>query len=109
MFRYRLTRHVILSGLPAPDLAWRSSTAAAAVERAHPDLPGGWCELAAELHEAAGERERAAELLLKVGQRALGKGALSTAATSLPDAADLVAPTHATHPIAPHPIEEALV
>ncbi|HEX9553165.1 MAG TPA: AAA family ATPase [Streptosporangiaceae bacterium] len=108
-FRHSLTRHAILSGLLPPDLAWRSSTAAAAVERAHPDLPGGWCELAAELHEAAGERERAAELLLKVGQRALGKGALSTAATSLRDAAGLVAATQASDPMLAIEIEEALV
>ncbi len=105
-FRHSLTRHAILSGLLPPDLAWRSSTAAAAVERAHPDLPGGWCELAAELHEAAGERERAAELLLKVGQRALGKGALSTAATSLRDAAGLVAATQASDPMLAIEIEE---
>jgi len=108
-FRHSLTRHAILSGLLPPDLAWRSSAAAAAVERAHPDLPGGWCELAAELHEAAGERERAAELLLKVGQRALGKGALSTAATSLRDAAGLVAATQASDPMLAIEIEEALV
>jgi DNA-binding CsgD family transcriptional regulator len=91
-FRHSLTRHAILSGLLPPDLVYRSATAAAAVEHAHPELPGSWCELAAELHEAAGERVRAAELLLRVGKRALGKGALSTAATSLRDARDLIVP-----------------
>jgi DNA-binding CsgD family transcriptional regulator len=90
-FRHSLTRHAILSGLLPPDLVYRSASAAAAVERAHPELPGSWCELAAELHEAAGERVRAAELLLRVGKRALGKGALSTAATSLRDARELIA------------------
>jgi DNA-binding CsgD family transcriptional regulator len=90
-FRHSLTRHAILSGLLPPDLVYRSASAAAAVERAHPELPGSWCELAAELHEAAGERVRAAELLLRVGRRALGKGALSTAATSLQDARELIA------------------
>jgi len=91
-FRHSLTRHAILSGLLPPDLVYRSAIAAAAVEHAHPELPGSWCELAAELHEAAGERVRAAELLLRVGKRALGKGALSTAAASLKDARDLIAP-----------------
>ncbi|HEX6932362.1 MAG TPA: AAA family ATPase, partial [Streptosporangiaceae bacterium] len=91
-FRHSLTRHAILSGLLPPDLVYRSATAAAAVEHAHPELPGSWCELAAELHEAAGERTRAAELLLRVGKRALGKGALGTAAASLRDARDLIAP-----------------
>lgn len=90
-FRHSLTRHAILSGLLPPDLVYRSASAAAAVEQAHPELPGSWCELAAELHEAAGERRRAAELLLRVGRRALGNGALSTAATSLRDARDLIA------------------
>lgn len=108
-FRHSLTRHAILSGLLPPDLAWRSASAAAAVERAHPDLAGGWCELAAELHEAAGEGERAAELLLEVGQRALGKGALSTAVTSLRDAASLLAATQADDPMLAIEIEEALV
>jgi DNA-binding CsgD family transcriptional regulator/tetratricopeptide (TPR) repeat protein len=99
-FRHSLTRHAILSGLLPPDLVYRSASAAAAVERAHPELPGSWCELAAELHEAAGERVRAAELLLRVGQRALGKGALSTAAASLRDARELIssAPGHLTSP-----------
>ncbi|MGN6681134.1 MAG: AAA family ATPase [Streptosporangiaceae bacterium] len=99
-FRHSLTRHAILSGLLPPDLVYRSASAAAAVERAHPELPGSWCELAAELHEAAGERVRAAELLLRVGQRALGKGALSTAAASLRDARELIssAPGHWTSP-----------
>ncbi len=98
-FRHSLTRHAILSGLLPPDMVYRSATAAAAVEHAHPELPGSWCELAAELHEAAGERVRAAELLLRVGKRALGKGALSTAATSLRDASDLIAPASGNGPV----------
>ena len=108
-FRHSLTRHAILSDLLLPDLAWRSARAAEAVERAHPDLQGGWCELAAELRKAAGERQRAAELLLKVGQRALGKGALSTAVTSLRDADGLVAATEADDPMLAIEIGEALV
>jgi DNA-binding CsgD family transcriptional regulator len=108
-FRHSLTRHAILSDLLPPELAWRSASAAAAVERAHPDLQGGWCELAAELHRAAGERERAAQLLLKVGQRALSKGALSTAVTSLSDADGLLAATEAGDPMLAIEIEEALV
>ncbi len=91
-FRHSLTRHAILSELLPPDLVYRSASAAAAVEKAHPELPGSWCELAAELHETAGERVRAAELLLRVGRRALGKGALSTAASSLRDARGLIDP-----------------
>ena len=108
-FRHSLTRQAILSGLLPPELARRSADAAAAVERAHPDLSGGWCELAAELHKAAGQRERAAELLLQVGRRALGKGALSTAATALRDASGLLAATEAHDQMLAIEIEEALV
>jgi DNA-binding CsgD family transcriptional regulator/tetratricopeptide (TPR) repeat protein len=90
-FRHSLTRHAILSDLLPPDLARRSARAAAQIESAHPDLPGAWCELAAELHKAAGDRVRAAWLLLQLGSRALAQGALSTAITSLIDAHNLVA------------------
>ena len=89
-FRHSLTRHAILSDLLPPDLARRSASAAAEIERAHPELSGVWCELAAELHEAAGDRLSAARLLLQVGRRALLQGALSTAITSLVDAQALV-------------------
>jgi DNA-binding CsgD family transcriptional regulator len=108
-FRHSLTRHAILSDLLLPDLACRSARGAVAVERAHPDLRGGWCELAAELHKAAGERERAAKLLLRVGLRALGQGALSTAATSLRDADGLIAAMETDDPMLAIEIEEALV
>jgi DNA-binding CsgD family transcriptional regulator len=108
-FRHSLTRHAILSGLLPPELVYRSASAAKAVERAHPGLPGTWCELAAELHEAAGERVRAAELLLRVGQRALGKGALSTAQTSLQDARQLLAAAQQGDATLAIEIEEALV
>ena len=70
-FRHSLTRAAIISGLLPPDLARRSAAAAAAVEAAHPGLPGAWCELAAELHEAAGQHAQAARLLLEAGRRDL--------------------------------------
>ena len=90
-FRHSLTRHAILSDLLPPDRARRSARAAAQIESAHPDLPGAWCELAAELHEAAGDRVRSAWLLLQLGGRALAQGALTTAITSLVDAHKLAA------------------
>ena len=89
-FRHSLTRQAILSDLLPPDLARRSARAAAAIETAHPGLPGSWCELAAELHEAAGDRVRAANLMLQVGRRAVRQGALHSAAASLRDAHDLL-------------------
>jgi DNA-binding CsgD family transcriptional regulator len=108
-FRHSLTRHAILSGLLPPELAYRSANAAKAVESAHPDLPGSWCELAAELHDMAGERVRAAELLLRVGQRALEKGAVNTALASLHDARDLLEASEEGDPTLAIEIEEALV
>ena len=57
-FRHSLTRDAVMSDLLPPFLAERSGRAAAAIEAAHPGLPGAWCELAAELHEAAGQRLR---------------------------------------------------
>ena len=109
IFRHSLTRHAILSDLLPPDLAGRSARAAAELESAHPDLPGAWCELAAELHEAAGDRVRAAGLLLQLGRRALAQGALSTAITSLADAHDLLTAPTPAEPMLAIEIDEALV
>src|SRR6266571_2686761 len=95
-------------GAQSPDRARRSASAAAQIERAQPELPGAWCELAAELHEAAGDRVRAARLLLQLGSRALAQGALSTATTSLADARELVS-APATEPTLAIEVDEALV
>ena len=108
-FRHSLTRHAILSDLLVPDRARRSARAAAELENAHPGLPGAWCELAAELQEAAGDRVRAAGLLLKLGNRALNQGALSTATTSLVDAHDLLLGPPPAEPMLAIAIDEALV
>ncbi len=108
-FRHSLTRHAILADLLPPDLARRSAMAAAQIERSHPGLPGAWCELAAELHEAAGDHVQAARLLLQLGNRALQQGALSTATTSLADAHDLVATPATAEPMLAIEIDEALI
>lgn len=108
-FRHSLTRHAILSELLPPELARRSASAAAEIEKAHPGLPGVWCELAAELHEAAGDRVRAAGLLLDVGNRALDQGALSTATRSLVDAHEQLAMAQDAEPMLAIEIDEALV
>jgi DNA-binding CsgD family transcriptional regulator len=108
-FRHSLTRHAILTDLLPPDLARRSARAADAIEAAHPDLPAAWCELAAELHEAAGDQARAAVLMLRVGGRALRLGALGTAIASLRDAKDLLGEVPAADPMVAIDIEEALV
>lgn len=108
-FRHSLTRHAILSGLLPPDLARRSASAAAQIEATHPGLPGPWCELAAELYEAAGDRVRAASLLLQLGRHALGQGALSTAQRSLTDARTLLGDDPRAEPGLAIEIDEAIV
>ncbi len=98
-FRHSLTRDAIMSDLLPPFLSERSARGAAAIETAHPGLPGAWCELAAELHEAAGERTRAAALLLEAGRRALHRGALTSALVSLDRAREVLAP------VSPEPVQ----
>jgi hypothetical protein len=58
----------VIGALIPPERAKAAAQVLAAVERARPDLPGASCELAAELAEAAGDRTRAAALLLVAGR-----------------------------------------
>jgi DNA-binding CsgD family transcriptional regulator len=90
-FRHSLTRDAIVSDLLPPELARRSGAAAAAIEAAHPGLPGAWCQLTAELLAAAGHGTEAARLLLTAGRRDLRQGALTTAIGTLQDARQLLA------------------
>jgi DNA-binding CsgD family transcriptional regulator/tetratricopeptide (TPR) repeat protein len=103
-FRHALTRDAVLGDLLPPERASLARRALAAVEQAHPDLPGAWCELAAELAEAAGDRPRAAGLLLEAGRRAMAAGALATAEATLRRARRLV-PDDATVAV---PVDDAL-
>jgi DNA-binding CsgD family transcriptional regulator/energy-coupling factor transporter ATP-binding protein EcfA2 len=89
-FRHSLTRDAIMTDTLPPILARHAARAAAEVEAAHPGLPGPWCELAAELHETAGEPVRAAELVLESGRRSLQQGALTSADASLTKARDVL-------------------
>jgi DNA-binding NarL/FixJ family response regulator len=78
-FRHALTREAVLAELLPPERGELSARALVGIERAHPRLPGPWCELAAELAEAAGDTARASGLLAESARRALARGALSTA------------------------------
>jgi DNA-binding CsgD family transcriptional regulator len=82
-FRHALTREAVLAGLLPPHRAAFSRAALAAVDAAHPDLHGAWCDLAAELAEAAGDHDRAAAVLLQAGRRSLERGFLDTAEAAL--------------------------
>jgi DNA-binding CsgD family transcriptional regulator len=89
-FRHALTRDAVLGDLVPPERSALAARALDAVEGARPGLPGAWCELAAELAEAAGDRPRAAELLLEAARRAMTAGALATAEAGLERARRLV-------------------
>src|SRR6266568_144556 len=97
-FRHSLTRDAIMSDTLPPILARLAACAAAEVEAAHPGLPGSWCELAAELHETAGEPTRAAALVLEAGRRSLQQGALTSADASLSRARAVLTSTQSPDP-----------
>jgi DNA-binding CsgD family transcriptional regulator len=82
-FRHALSRDAVLRELLPPERAGLSVRALRAVEAAHPELAEPWAELSAELAEAAGDRTRAATLLLEIGRRSLARGALTSAERSL--------------------------
>jgi DNA-binding CsgD family transcriptional regulator len=92
-FRHALSRDAVLAELLPPETAALSSRALSALEAHQPGLPGEACERAAELARQAGDRRRAAELLLEVGQRALAAGALSTSEAALDSARGLAPDT----------------
>ncbi|MGI9008653.1 MAG: helix-turn-helix transcriptional regulator [Streptosporangiaceae bacterium] len=108
-FRHSLTRDAVMSGLLPPFLAERSDRAAAAIATTHPGLPGAWCEQAAELHEAAGQRQRAAELLAEAGRRALASGALTSASAALQRARQVLGPVRPPPVTALTGIDDGLV
>jgi hypothetical protein len=82
-FRHALTRDAVIAHLLPPDRVELSRRALDALVAAHPDLPGRWCDLAAELAEQAGDRHRAATSLLQAGRRAFNDGGLIIAQTVL--------------------------
>ena len=91
-FRHALTHEAVLASLLPPERALLAGRALAAVEAAHPGLPGPWCTLAADLAGRAGDAARAGALLLEAGRRDLAVGALASAEQTLARARDLAAP-----------------
>ena len=104
-FRHALTQEAVLAGLLPPERVLLAGQALAAVEAAHPGLPGTWCMLAAELAEGAGQTARAGELLLEAGRRDLAVGALASAEATLLRARALTGPDD---PVAGGRVDEAL-
>jgi hypothetical protein len=78
-----------MSTLP-PRLRRAAANALAAVDAAHPDLEGGWRDVAADLAARSGDRARAGRLLRDSGRYSLEVGALATAVSTLRRAADLL-------------------
>ncbi len=101
-FRHALTHEAVLAGLLPPERAVLAGRALAAVEAAHPGLPGAWCTLAADLAGRAGDAARAGALLLEAGRRDLAVGALASAEHALTRARDVAAPALRTR------VDEAL-
>ena len=88
-FRHALTRDAVLAGLHPQVRAALAGRARAVLAALHPDLPGPWCELAAELSLLGGDTDDAARLLLTAAERAVAVGALVTAAAVLGQAREL--------------------
>jgi tetratricopeptide (TPR) repeat protein len=88
-FRHALTREAVLQDLLPPERAELAARAARAIQRAHPGLPGPWCERAADLQELAGDRTAAARLLLESARRSLARTALASAESALDRARSL--------------------
>ena len=89
-FRHALTREAVLMSTLPPRLRQAAANALAAVDAAHPDLGGGWRDVAADLAARSGDRTRAGRLLRDSGRYSLEVGALATAAGTLRRAADLL-------------------
>ena len=89
-FRHALTREAVAGELLPPRRATVAAGALAAVEAAHPELPGPWRDVAADLAAQSGDRERAGTLLVSSGRASLGRGALATAIDTLSRAVRLL-------------------
>ncbi len=78
-FRHTLVVEAILGRLLPGERVALSRTAAEAVETGSADLREDWCQLAAELWTAGGERERAAAQFARAGRETAARGALISA------------------------------
>ena len=88
-FRHALTREATVAAVLPPRRTALAARALAALEDAHPGLPGPYRDAGAHLALQAGDRERAAVLLSASGRESLRRGALATAVETLSHAASL--------------------
>ena len=89
-FRHMLTREAVAAELLPPRRVTFAARALAALEAAHPGLPGESGDLAANLALQAGDQDRAGALLFVAGRSALGRGALATSIDTLRRAVELL-------------------
>ncbi|MFC5286500.1 AAA family ATPase [Actinokineospora guangxiensis] len=89
-FRHPLTAEALLAQMTPAEQADLSRSAADAIERLNPGLPGRWCVLVAVLRERAGESVRAGELFAEAGERAFAVGAPGSAVDLLERATALL-------------------
>ncbi len=82
-FRHALTAEALIAGVGPTRRRELAASAADAIERLHPDLPGEWCQLTAHLRMVAGARSAAGRLLAVAGRRALVGGAANSAVALL--------------------------
>jgi len=104
LFRHALTREAVLDQVLPHTRASLARRALAAVEAAHPGLPGVWRGVAADLAQQAGQLDVAAQLLIDAGRESLRAGALATAVISL-----MRASTFAVDPLVRCAAQELLV
>ena len=89
-FRHMLTREAVAAELLPPRRVTLAARALAALEVAHPGLPGVAGDVAASLAIQAGDLSRAGALLIASGRSAMGRGALATSIDTLRRGAELV-------------------
>jgi DNA-binding CsgD family transcriptional regulator len=90
-FRHALSREAVYAALPPGRRVALAVTALECVQRLHPDLPAPWCDLAARLAVAAGQRTDATRLLVVSGRVAARGGALAAATALLDEAVEQAA------------------
>jgi DNA-binding CsgD family transcriptional regulator len=89
-FRHMLTREAVAAELLPPRRVTLAARALAALEAAHPGLPGEAGDLAANLALQADDQDRAGGLLVTSGRSALNRGALATSIDTLRRAVELL-------------------
>ena len=89
-FRHMLTKEAVAAELLPPRRVTLAARALAALEAAHPGLPGEAGDLAANLALQADDLDQAGGLLFASGRSALDRGALATSIDTLRRAAELL-------------------